>query len=102
MTFKTALITECLLKCKNTAGCKDVATVEDQNKKIIKCYFIASNEVNHDVEERYLEVNKLNSIEVSLFALYVFILREFEIKRRQDLQKDARMEQLTRPVCLIR
>ena len=75
MTFKTALITECLLKCKNTAGCKDVATVEDQNKKIFKCYFIASNEVNHDVEERYLEVNKLNSIAVSPFALCFYFTR---------------------------
>ena len=74
--FKTHLITECLLKCKNTAGCEDVATVEGKNKKSFECYLIASNEINHDVEERFLEVNKLNSIEVSLFTLFVFILQE--------------------------
>ena len=80
LTLKTALITECLLKCKNTAGCKDVATVEDQNKRSFECHLIASNEINHEVEERFLEVIKLSSIAVSLFTLHLLILQEFEIK----------------------
>ena len=87
LTFKTSLITECLLKCKNTAGCKDVATVEDENKKSFMCYLIATNEINHDIEERFLEVNKLSSIAVSLFTLCVFILQEFEIKRLHVFKK---------------
>ena len=68
LTFKTPLISECLLKCRHTAGCKDVATVKDQNKKSFECYLIANNEINHDVEERFLQVNKLSSIAVSLFT----------------------------------
>ena len=82
LTFKTPVISECLLKCKNTAGCEGIATVEDQNKKSFECNLVASNEINHDVGERFLEVNKLSSIAVSLFTLYVFLLREFEIEGR--------------------
>ena len=87
LTFKTHLIPECLVKCKNTAGCKDVATVEDQNKNSFECYLISSNEINHDSEERFWKVNKLNSITVSLFAIYVFILREFQNGRRLHVFK---------------
>ena len=95
LIFKTPLITECLLKCKNTAGCKDVATVEDQNKKSFECYLIASYEINHEVEEKFLEVNKLSSIAVSLFTLHVFILQEFVIKRRPHVFKKCKKENIT-------
>ena len=101
LIFKTPLITECLLKCKNTAGCKDVATVEDQNKKSFECYLIASYEINHEVEEKFLEVNKLSSIAVSLFTLYVFILPEFVIKRRPHVFKKYKKEQISRLVSVI-
>ena len=101
LIFKTPLISECLLKCKNTGACMDIATVEDQNKKSFECYLIASYEINHEAEENFLEVNKLSSIAVSLFALYVFILQEFVIKRRPYVFKKCKNGQISRLVSVI-
>ena len=100
LTFKTPLIAECLLKCKNTAGCKDIATVEDQNKKSFDCNLIASSEINHDVgEKRFLELNKLSLIAVSLFTLF-FICESLKLREGFMSSKNARMGQLPRRVRL--
>ena len=73
-TFKLATITECWLKCKNTADCKDIGTATDKNKKIITCHLLASDEIEFENEEILYEMNRIHSATVSFFDLQVFYL----------------------------
>ena len=91
LTLKTQFITECLLKCKNTAGCKYVATAEDQDKISFECYLIASNKISHDGDERFLKVNKLNSITVSLFTLMFLFYESLKWRKCFMSSKNERM-----------
>ena len=66
-TFKTVLMKECLIKCKQTPDCKDIAIVKEKDKKFIDCYLLASNDTNYNDEERF---SNARSFTVSLFTLY--------------------------------
>ena len=66
-TFKVATITECWLKCKKTADCKDIGTVTDKNKKTITCHLLASDEIEFENEEILYELNRIHSVTVSFF-----------------------------------
>lgn len=66
-TFKAVLITECLIKCKQTSNCKDVAIVEGKDKKFVDCYLLASNDTNYHDEDRF---SNARSFTVSPFTLY--------------------------------
>ena len=73
-TFKVATITECWLKCKKTADCKDIGTVTDKNKKTITCHLLASDEIEFENEEILYELNRIHSVTVSFFSFWVFYL----------------------------
>ena len=73
-TFKVATITECWLKCKKTADCKDIGTVTDKNKKTITCHLLASDEIEFENEEILYELNRIHSVTVSFFNFWVFYL----------------------------
>ena len=73
-TFKVATITECWLKCKKTADCKDIGTVTDKNKKTITCHLLASDEIEFENEEVLYELNRIHSVTVSFFNFWVFYL----------------------------
>ena len=72
--FKLATITECWLKCKKTADCKDIGTVTDKNKKTITCHLLASDEIEFENEEILYELNRIHSVTVSFFNFWVFYL----------------------------
>ena len=72
--FKLATITECWLKCKKTADCKDIRTVTDKNKKTITCHLLASDEIEFENEEVLYELNRIHSVTVSFFNFWVFYL----------------------------
>ena len=65
LSFNTDSIPACFQKCKETACCKDIATVKDKDKKSFECYLLRSNETNDDAEERLFEVYLTRSITVS-------------------------------------
>ena len=66
-TFKAVLITECLIKCKQTSNCKDVAIVKGNDKKFVDCYLLEGNDTNYNDEERF---SNARSFTVSPFTLY--------------------------------
>ena len=65
-TFKGVLMTECLIKCKQTPNCKDISIVEGKDKKIVDCYLLA-NDNNYNDEERF---SNTRSFTVNTFTLY--------------------------------
>lgn len=68
-TFKLVTITECWLKCKQTADCKDIGTVTVRNKRVITCYLLANDESQFEREEIFLKINQIHSVAVSSIRL---------------------------------
>ena len=73
-TFQVATITECWLKCKKTADCKDIGTVTDKNKRNVICHLLGRDEIEFENEEILYEINRIHSVTVSSFILWIFHL----------------------------
>ena len=91
-TFKAVLITECLIKSKQTPGCKDIAIVEGKDKKFVDCYILASNDTNYDDEERF---SNARSFIVSLFTLYVLFCAFMSSKETRCNNYQENFQKLT-------
>ena len=66
LSFNTSSIPACFQKCKETACCKDIATVKHKDKKSFECHLL--NGTNDNAGGKLLEVNVTRSITVSLLT----------------------------------